>query len=136
VRHVQSGSSGEGSPFKNRLLGRNKLWTLLKDYPAWPALPRLPLILAYDLASAPYRVVAQGQTSAVSGRWEAVRSPGEALFRRRRIQARRRVDAAELARTMEGWTAPWKVPRRYAHLARRMADARGQAPSAGQGPSG
>lgn len=123
VRHVQSGSSGEGSPFKNRLLGRNKVWTLLKDYPLWPGLARSPLILAYDLASAPYRVVAQGQTSALAGRWEAVRHPREALFRRRRIQARRRVSAAELARTMEGWTAPWKVPARYAHLAgRALAD--------------
>jgi GT2 family glycosyltransferase len=119
VRHVQSGSSGEGSPFKNRLLGRNKVWTLLKDYPAWPGLVRSPLIVAYDLASAPYRVVAQGQTSALAGRWDAVRHPGEALFRRRRIQARRRVSGAELARTMEGWTVPWNVPARYAHLAGR-----------------
>jgi GT2 family glycosyltransferase len=118
VRHVQSGSSGEGSPFKNRLLARNKVWTLLKDYPAWPGIPRLPLILAYDLASAPYRVVVQGQPAALAGRLEAIRHPGEALRRRRRIQSRRRVSGAELARVMTGWTAPWKVPRRYAHLSR------------------
>lgn len=121
ARHVQSASAGEGSPFKNRLLGRNKIWTLLKNYPARPGLARLPLILAYDLGSAPYRMLAQGQTAALSGRIDAIRSPGEALRRRRRIQQRRRVGAGELAAVIEGWTAPWKIPRRYAHLAGRKS---------------
>jgi GT2 family glycosyltransferase len=117
VAHVGSATAGEGSAFKNRLLARNKVWTVLKNYPGRPLAMRLPLVLAYDLASAPYRAVAARQAAALTGRLAAVRHPGDALRRRRRIQARRTVSWRELSEVMEGWTAPWKVPARYVHLA-------------------
>ncbi len=43
VAHHGSASAGEGSPFKNRLLARNKVWTLVKCYPARPLATGCPL---------------------------------------------------------------------------------------------
>lgn len=116
VAHHGSASAGEGSPFKNRLLARNKLWTLTKCYPARPFLARLPLVLAYDLASAPYRLLAQGQTAAARGRLEALANLGEPKRRRRRIQSRRTVAWPELRASMSPLETPWAVLRRYRHL--------------------
>ncbi len=116
VPHVGSASAGEGSPFKNRFLARNKVWTLMKDFPAGPMARRLPLVIFYDLASAPYRLLAQGQSAGLLGRWDALKGARRPLGRRRRIQGRRNVSWGEVAAFMEGWTVPWKVPRRYGHL--------------------
>ena len=116
VLHEGSASSGEGSPFKNRLLARNKVWTLIKDYPLGPLLAHLPLVLAYDLGSAPYRLIFQGQTAAFSGRAAALAGFRGALAKRRRIQARRRIIWAELRAAMSPLETPWAVLRRYAHL--------------------
>lgn len=121
VHHVASGTSGEGSAFKNRLLARNKIWTILKNYPRGPLLRRWPLILAYDWASVPYRLLAAGQTSALTGRLAALGGLSRALAKRRRIQSRRTATWAETAAVMEGWTVPWRVPARYRHLAGREA---------------
>lgn len=116
VLHAGSASAGEGSTFKNRLLARNKIWTILKDYPARPLLVRLPLVLAYDLASVPYRLAFQGQTAALLGRADAMRDLGETLSRRRRVQARRQVEWPRLSSAMSPLAAPWSVARRYRHL--------------------
>lgn len=117
VLHHQSASSGEGSPFKNRLLARNKVWTLVKNYPFWPFLAWSPLILAYDLGSAPYRLLVQGQDAAFRGRLEAWRRIGPMLARRRRIQAARTVSWSELRAALSPFDPPWRVLARYRHLA-------------------
>jgi GT2 family glycosyltransferase len=121
VRHVGSASAGEGSAFKNRLLARNKVWTLIRNYPAGPGLRWLPLIILYDLASAPYRLLAQGQSAALIGRLDALRSLRHALASRRQIQARRTADWAELRAVLSPFEPPWAVLRRYRHLAVRRA---------------
>lgn len=121
VLHHQSASSGEGSPFKNRLLARNKVWTVVKNYPSWALLAWSPLILAYDLASAPYRLVFQGQTAAIAGRVEAWRGIRRVWAKRRAIQARRRASWRELRSAMEPFDPPWRVLARYRHLSGRAA---------------
>jgi len=119
VLHQGSASSGEGSAFKNRLLARNKVWTLIKNYPARPLLARLPLVLAYDLGSAPYRLLFQGQTAALTGRLDALAGLRGALAKRRRIQGRRTSDWPSLQAVMSPLEPPWAVLRRYAHLSHR-----------------
>jgi GT2 family glycosyltransferase len=116
VRHVGSGTSGEGSAFKNRLLARNKVWTIAKCYPGGALAVRFPLILLYDLASAPYRILAQGQTAAFRGRVDAIGGLPRVLAQRRRIQMRRTASSGEVLGAMEPWAAPWAVLRRYRHL--------------------
>lgn len=116
IRHVGSGTSGEGSPFKNRLLARNKVWTILKNYPTAPLLARLPLVVAYDLASVPYRVVVNGQTAALRGRLDALVGARHALRERRRVQAARTAGWASIRAAMAPVATPWSVAARYRHL--------------------
>lgn len=48
IRHWHSATGGQNKPFKAYLLGRNRVWCLVKNYP-WPALLwRAPLLLLYD----------------------------------------------------------------------------------------
>lgn len=132
ILHVGSGTSGEGSAFKNRLLARNKVWTVLKDYPTGPLLARLPLVVAYDLASVPYRVVVNGQTAALRGRLDALGRIGWAMRARRRIQAARTAPWSFVAAAMAPLATPWSVARRYRHL--RPAAPRPAAVAAGTPP--
>ncbi len=125
VGHCGSATAGEGSPFKNYLLARNKVWTVLKDYPLAPLLAYSPLVVAYDVASAPYRLLLQGQTAALRGRAAALRQICPMLRKRRAIQARRRVPWSTLRARMSGPASPWTVLRRYRHLQGRAAMAKG-----------
>jgi GT2 family glycosyltransferase len=118
VYHVHSASAGEGSRFKNRLLGRNKVWTIAKNYPLDKLLLNLPLILLYDAAAVVFALVVRGDTYALRGRWEGLRGLRDVWQDRRAVQA--------LLKRNEGrsWTAylspmmlPWRVPNRYRHLA-------------------
>ncbi|MCW1968541.1 MAG: glycosyltransferase family 2 protein, partial [Anaerolineae bacterium] len=75
VLHHTSATSGEGSPFKRRLLGRNKIWMVAKN----ARLRDLPLILFYDALAVGFRLFAQRDTHALRGRIEAWRDLGPAL---------------------------------------------------------
>lgn len=116
VWHKGSGSAGEGSAFKNYLLARNKVWTLLKDYPSPALLAFAPAIVGYDLASAPYRLFIQGQSAAFRGRLAALRELRTVLAKRRAIQARRLAPWPEIRSALSGLASPWAVARRYRHL--------------------
>jgi GT2 family glycosyltransferase len=127
VLHAGSATAGEGSAFKNRLLARNKVWAVVKNYPSPALIARLPLIAAYDLGSAPYRLVVQGQSAAFRGRIDALRGLRPMLQARRRIQARRLASWSDIAAALAPLEPPWAIPRRYAHLG--AAAERGAAPS-------
>ncbi|MBN1641290.1 MAG: glycosyltransferase family 2 protein [Anaerolineae bacterium] len=96
VLHRHSSTGGEGSPFKGYHLGRNKVWTLIKNYP-WPDwLAALLLIAVYDTAAWGYALL-HGDVHPLRGRlaaWAGLRS---CLRKRRAIQATgRRVPLAPL----------------------------------------
>ncbi|MBN1177793.1 MAG: glycosyltransferase family 2 protein [Anaerolineae bacterium] len=116
VYHHHSGTAGEGSPLKNRLLGRNKVWTIVKDYPLPHLLWYLPIILSYDLAAVMYAVVRQRDVSPLSGRLAALRGIPGMLRRRRKIQQEKRISSGELLRLLDPLSPPWRVPERYTHL--------------------
>lgn len=85
VVHRHSSTVKEGSSLKGYLLGRNKVWTLVKNY-AWPDwLIYLPLILGYDTAAWAYALV-RGDPNPLRGRLAALRSLGHALHQRRAAQ--------------------------------------------------
>ena len=116
ILHEGSATSGEGSAFKNRLLARNKVWFVLKCYPA-RGLARYGLfVLAYDLASVPYRVVFAGQGAALRGRIDALSSLGRVLGQRRNIQSGRRAEWPGIRAVMEPLATPLGILRRYKHL--------------------
>jgi hypothetical protein len=110
----------EGSAFKNFLLGRNKIWTIAKNY-AWPQLLwHLPVIVAYDLGSLPYTVVVKRDLSPVQGRLAALIALPAVLHDRRRVQATRRLRWHEFVRLLEPLEPPLTLFRRY-RVTRRVA---------------
>ena len=116
VLHAASASSGEGSPFKNRLLARNKVWAVLKSYPGAGLARWGAAALAYDVASAPYRLLLGGQTAALAGRAEAWRGARALWASRAELQASRRVEWPQIRAAMEPFDPPWRVAARYRHL--------------------
>ena len=106
VRHAHSASAKEGSPFKNWHLGRNKVWTTVKCYPAAGLRRYLPAVVAYDLASLPYTLATKRDLSPLSGRLAALRRLGPFL-RDRAALARAHPDG--WARTRD-WMEPLKPP--------------------------
>ncbi len=117
ARHVYSATAGQGSPFKQRLLGRNRLRTLVRCYPTPLLLANLPAIATYDLLAAGYGLASRNP-AIVAGRWAALRELPELLRQRRAIQARSTVGPAELARWLEPAPPPWRSLR-----AQRQIDA-------------
>ena len=116
VYHHHSATSGEGSPFKNRMLGRNKVWLILKNYPVPHLAWYLPAIVGYDVAAVIYALLQRRDWSPLQGRLAGLRGALAMLRVRRQVQRRRRVSSAEVLRCMEPLIAPWRVAGRYAHL--------------------
>lgn len=125
VYHVHSATAGEGSPFKNRLLGRNKVWSIAKNYgPTGRLLAYLPLILLYDLAAVLYALVVRRDVSSLQGRLEGLRGLPGVWRQRRMAQALRRGSREQpWHRYLSPLVPPWRVPARYRHLgAKETAD--------------
>lgn len=125
ARHVYSATGGQGSPFKERLLGRNRLRVIVRCLPATLLRECFMSILAYDLLAVGYGLVG-GRRAIVAGRLAALRELPQLLAQRRAIQARRTASIAELAPWLAPAPAPWAalaVQRRLARLTARAAAA-------------
>jgi GT2 family glycosyltransferase len=124
VYHIHSATGGEGSPFKNRLLGRNKVWTIAKNYPTSRLVLYLPLILLYDLAAVLYTLVVRRDVSSLQGRLDGLRGLPSVWRQRQRIQMLRRESRGQpWHRYLSPLVPLWRVPARYRHLrAKETAD--------------
>lgn len=96
VRHYLSATSGAGSPFKQHLLGRNKIWLAAKH----ARRSELPLIFAFDLMAVIYGVVRRRNVHHVRGRLDGLKRWRE--FRRDRGAWQRRAPLAPV-------TLPWII---------------------------
>jgi hypothetical protein len=116
VYHVHSATGQEGSSLKNYLLGRNKVWTIIKNYP-WPhGLAYGPLILAYDLMAAVYNVVTGRDHHSLRGRLAALKSFSAALDKRRAIQSCPGYSAHLAFACLSPLDSPIQVLQRFKHL--------------------
>jgi GT2 family glycosyltransferase len=119
VYHVHSGTAIEGSPFKNRLLGRNKVWLIAKDYPMPRLLLYIPLILLYDLAAVLFTLLMRHDLSSLQGRLEGLKGLPGLLQRRREVQALKKLEQGRpWHRYLSPLVLPWQVRVRYQHLGR------------------
>lgn len=124
ARHVYSATGGQGSPLKQRLLGRNRLRAIIRCFPAGVLRACLPAIVAYDLLAVAYATAA-GMPAMIAGRVEALRDYGILLRERRAIQSRRTITDAAFARWLEPAPPPWqtlRAQRRLDALLRRRHD--------------
>jgi GT2 family glycosyltransferase len=113
VRHMHSATTGEGSPFKNYLLGRNKVWVIYKNLPsamyAW-----FPLILLYDLLAAVFSVYRYRNLQAIRGRvsgWFNIRK----VVRQKRLMSQPTYEAqrARWMQLLERVELPWRIAKRF-----------------------
>jgi GT2 family glycosyltransferase len=108
ARHVYSATAGQGSPFKQRLLGRNRLRVIARCLPSDLAARCLPAILAYDLLAIGYAALTR-RPAIASGRLAALRDLPQLLRERRAIQSDRRASTSDIARWIEPVAAPWRT---------------------------
>ena len=113
VLHHHSATAKEGSPFKSFHLGRNKLWTLFKNYPFRELWPTVPLIFLYDGLASTYALLFRRDVHAWRGRLAALRG-ARMMWRKRTsvVAGAARADIPFLTPVV--W--PWQVTRRYQHL--------------------
>ena len=116
VRHEHSATSIEGSSFKSFHLGRNKIWSILKNYPLPQLLLFLPLIVLYDLGAIPYTLMVRQDPTIVIGRLAALARLGPILRKRRLIQGSRRVTWRELCPMLDSPPTPWALYSRSSRL--------------------
>jgi len=103
VSHHTSATAGEGSPFKQRLLGRNKIWLVTKNAP----LRDLPLIMLYDSIAILWALLRRRNTHHLVGRLSAL-GKLPAFLRSRSVKG--------IVPHIEPVSLPWHVSSRYAHL--------------------
>jgi GT2 family glycosyltransferase len=117
ARHVYSATGGQGSPFKQRLLARNRLAALVRCWPDAVLMRYLPRIAAYDALATAYGLM-RGMPAIAAGRRDALRMWHLLLAQRRAIQAGRTAPTSEL----EGWLEPAPMPWKAAAEQRWLAD--------------
>lgn len=123
VYHVHSATMVEGSPIKNYLLGRNKVWTIIKDYPMPHLLLYLPIIAFYDLASLQYTLLLKGDTSALRGRIAGLMGLRRFLKKRGAIQGEKSTPFSEIAKLLYPLESPLAMWRRYRYLREKGSQA-------------
>ena len=116
ARHVYSASAGQGSSFKQHLLGRNRLRLLVRCLPGPLLREHFPAIMAYELLAVGYAAL-RHQPAIATGRAEALRELPALLAQRRAIQARRTASLAALARWITPAPPPWAALRVQQQLA-------------------
>ncbi|MDQ2809402.1 MAG: glycosyltransferase family 2 protein [Chloroflexota bacterium] len=117
VLHEVSATGGQGSPFKNYHLARNRIWCLIKNLPSGLWARYAPYILRYDSLALLYGL-ARRDWALIQGRAASLRDISLMMQQRRRIQAQRTVSDAHLARLLAPALSPWTALR-----ARRDVDA-------------
>lgn len=119
ARHVYSASGGHGSPFKQRLLGRNRLRVIVRCIPTPLLQACFSAILRYDLLAIAYGIVS-GQRAIAEGRIAALRELPRLRQERALIQAQRTAALSDLARWLEPAPSPLAALRGQRVLARMI----------------
>jgi GT2 family glycosyltransferase len=105
VRHVYSATGGQESPFKRRLISRNRIWTIYKNMPEVLLRCYSAAIFRYDLLAV-LRGVAVRDRWLIAGRMEALGRLGRFTLDRRKIVTSARVPPD----VMSGFFAPAMPP--------------------------
>ena len=114
VLHHHSATSGEGSPFKNRLLGRNKVWLIAKNYPRPHVWLYLPLIAGYDIAAVIYALILRREISPLYGRLSGFLELPKIWAKQ--YTKTRHISGNTVFVSLMPIEPPWQVPDRYRHL--------------------
>jgi hypothetical protein len=121
VVHHHSATGREGSAFKGFHLGRNKVWTIVKNYPFLQLWYYVPLMILYDFLAFGYALLFQRNSHALRGRLAAL-GHAKSVWHKRRALSPQRTGT----RCLSAITWPWQVPARYyKFIATDIADSKG-----------
>ncbi len=121
ARHVYSATAGQGSPFKQRLLARNRLAALIRCWPTALLLRHLPRIMLYDGLAALYGLLHNAPAIA-QGRAEALQALPLLLKQRTIIQAARISTEHEFAQWLIAAPMPWIIQQQQQQLNDMLRD--------------
>jgi len=99
LMHWHSATANKDPALKQFLLGRNKLWTIVKNYQCPALLKASPLIILYDFLATGYQTIQSRNLASLRGRLAAVAGIEPILQKRKPAR-----QAVPLARVQ----APWK----------------------------
>ena len=122
VRHVYSATSGQGSPFKQRLLARNRWRVIVRCWPRALLRAHWPAIVRYDLLAVAYAALRR-QPAIVVGRVAALQQLPALVLQRHYIQQQHTASDGDL----EYWLAPPVGARDMLHEQRALAEIVGTA---------
>ena len=125
IRHVYSATSGQGSPFKHRLLGRNRWRTLIRCLPTALWWRLWHHILAYEVAAC-VGLAIQGAWSGIAGRFSNISDVPVLLSQRHDIQRQRTVPDGTIEALLAPAPWPWHELQNIRRLAAVMAARRTQ----------
>lgn len=117
--HAHSATIKEGSPFKTRLLGRNKIWMICKNYPFPQLLWYGPLILIYELMAIGYAVLTGRGLITLRGRIEGIRQLPRILSKRRQLV--RKVSSRAMMAKLQPVGNPWILLYRHLSIAKTVS---------------
>jgi GT2 family glycosyltransferase len=101
IAHIYSATSGQNSPFKQRLLALNRWRTLLRSVPSQLLARNTLPTLRYDCLASMYGIMTW-QPDIMLGRLQVVRELPRLLVERQRILRRSRVEPSAL----QHWISP------------------------------
>ncbi len=107
ARHVYSATGVHGSPFKSRLLARNRWRVIVRGFPTSTLMRCAGSIAVYELAACAVALLTR-RWATLAGRLAALGELGDLLAERRAIQ-RRRCDGDLLGRALAPARWPWDV---------------------------
>jgi len=123
VYHVHSASTGgAGSAFKYYIIGRNRLWTIFKDFSIKQMIVYFPLIASYTVLMVAYDLAVKHRLAAVKGVADAMRCLPQVLAKRREIHGKRQVPYSEIERLLE-WPKSLFVTLRLARRREKLSKA-------------
>ena len=119
VFHVHSATTASVPQLKSRLLARNRIWMLTKNYPAWFLIAYLPLLLMSEVGALIYLLRHKRLRSSLRGRFEAIRRIPAMLNKRR--QTLHRITDRQMMARLQPVELPGNLLRRYQFAAHKQS---------------
>jgi GT2 family glycosyltransferase len=122
VFHHHAWSLGHESSSKIFLLERNKILTILKNWPIRYMLYYAPLIVAYDILADCYYLLKKSDLSRFKAKVSALKQLPRALKERSKIQSNRRISYADMDKFWGPYYPPWFIYQRRRWLNRILRE--------------
>jgi hypothetical protein len=114
--HHHSWSLGQGSYRKNFFMERNKLLTIIKNWPLKYMLYYAPRIAAYDLLTDTYYILRKKDFSRLKAKVSAFKQLPRVLRERSKVHDKRRISDTEMDNFWESGYSPWVLYQRRRRL--------------------